>query len=95
MQRLRALSKHESSAAGVGKLRSLEVEEIRALRQAVELELDYRKTKDAQNATARSVGAHMSLANELNAERITLFRIGPPCEISAQHCSLILDARLQ
>lgn len=76
MQRLRALSEHESSAAGVGNLRSLELEEIRALRQAVKLELDYRKVRDVRNATARSVVAHMSLANELNTERITLLRIG-------------------
>ena len=39
---------HDSAAVGIDKLRELEVQEIRALRQAVELELAYRKHMDAQ-----------------------------------------------
>ena len=53
-------------------MRKLEAQEIRALRQAVELELDYRKQMDAEKAPS----APLSLDGELNAQRITILRIG-------------------
>ena len=63
---------HDSAAVGIEKLRELEVQEIRALRQAVELELAYRKQMDAQQTSRATLYA----GGEMNAERINLFKAG-------------------
>ena len=71
-------------------MRKLEAQEIRALRQAVELELDYRKQMDAAKASS----APPSLDGELHAQRITILRIGAERSPASDACQSVATVPL-